>query len=128
MSRTHKDRPYKHSYAEEHYQYGQLRVPYDSERFVYEYIDGQWANTGKVETVTGYYYLTEAGVKTKKPRSHNERHWMPTPMWWIREFMTQPQRTRGKEWERRVVKCDGVDSIIDLDQPTVSRKPHLYFW
>ena len=38
---------------------------------------------------------------------------MPTPMWWVREFMNQPQRTRGKEWERQVVKCD-VDDIIDL--------------
>jgi hypothetical protein len=112
MSRTHKDKSWKLADPQSRWDYGRVRIPYESDRYEYR----------------AYFYLDEAGVKTKKPRSYNERHWMPTPMWWIREFMTQPQRTRGKEWERRVVKCDDVDSIIDLDQPTVSRKPHLYFW
>ena len=115
MSRTYKDRPWKLD-PQNRWDYGTERIKYEQWSDEFQY----WYNS--------YCHVQVAGVKTKKPRSHNERHWMPTPMWWIREFMTQPQRTRGKEWEREVVKCNDVDSIIDLDQPTVSRKPHLYFW
>lgn len=126
MSRTHKDKPWKLAEPQSQWDYGVVRIPYESERFVYEYEDGKWTK-GESVPCTRYMSLQRAGVKTKKKRSYQERHWMPTPMWWIREFMNQPQRTRGKEWERQVVKC-GVDNIIDLDQPTVSRKPHLYYW
>ena len=52
---------------------------------------------------------------------------MPTPMWWIREHMTQPQRTHGKEWERQIVKFARED-LVDAELPSVSRKPHLYYW
>lgn len=115
MSRTHKDKPWKLRFPEQQLDYTHERVPYR-----------KWSNE------FGYWYnlwchIEKPGVKTKKKRNHREYHGMPTPMWWVREFMNRPQRTRGKEWERKVVKSD-VHSIIDLDPPTVSRKPYLYYW
>jgi hypothetical protein len=106
MSRTHKDIPWKLRYPEQQWDYKYYRR------------DSNW-----------YWYcaLEKRGVLTKKKRSYVEYHGMPTPMWWVREFMTQPQRTRGKEWEKQIVKCK-VDELMDQDLPDVSRKPHLYYW
>lgn len=115
MSRTYKDRPYKLAEPESRWDYGMERIVYKKWSDSFEY----WYNA--------YCHIQRGGVKSKKKRNHCERHWMSTPMWWIREFMNQPQRTRGREWERQIVKCP-VDELIDQDLPSVSRKPHLYFW
>ena len=114
MSRTHKDRPWKLD-PENRWDYGTERIKYQrwSDEFQY------WYNA--------YCQIQVAGVKTKKPRSHNERHWMPTPMWWIHDFMTVPQRVASKQWEREVVKLS-IDDLQDCDPPLISRKPHLYYW
>ena len=48
-------------------------------------------------------------------------------MWYVREFMTVPQRAAGKQWEKKIVQVQ-VDGLIDEDTPNVSRKPHLYYW
>ena len=107
MSRTHKDRPWKLRYPERDFDYRYERRT-----------DVHW-----------YWYcaLERAGVLTKKKRSYVEYHGMSTPMWWIREHMNQPQRTRGREWERKIVKY-AVADLVDADTPSVSRKPHLYYW
>ena len=107
MSRTHKDVPWKLRYPEQQWDYKYERV--DTRR---------WYWFGAFE---------KAGVLTKKKRSYQEYHGMPTPMWWVREFMTQPQRTRGKEWEQQIVKYP-VEDLLDVDTPSVGRKPHLYYW
>ena len=106
MSRTHKDVPWKLRYPEQQWDYK------------YERIEGyKW----------WFCHLQKPGVLKKKKRSYVEYHGMPTPMWWVAEFMNRPQRVRGKEWERQIVKC-GVEDLIDQDVPDVGRKPHLYFW
>ena len=106
MSRTYKDTPWKLRYPEQQWDYK------------YERIEGyRW----------WFRYLERPGVLTKKKRSYQEYHGMPTPMWWVREFMNQPQRTRGKEWEKKVINTP-VDELVDLDLPSVGRKPHLYYW
>ena len=106
MSRTYKDLPSKLRYPEEQWDYRYYLV---GNR---KYID----------------YLEYPGVLTKKKKHlDTEHHWMSTPMWWVREFMNQPQRTRGKQWERKIVKCP-VKELIDEELPSVSRKPHLYYW
>ncbi len=111
MSRTHKDKPWKHADQQSRWDYGRVRIPYESDTYAYRL----------------YFYLDEAGVKTKKKRSHVERHCMPTPMWWIREMMNQPQRTRSKQWERGVMKWS-IDDIEEADAPYIGRKPHIYYW
>jgi TATA-binding protein-associated factor Taf7 len=107
MSRSYKDTPWKLRYPEQQWDY--KYAPNENHRW-------SWL-----------YALQQPGVLTKKKRSYVEYHGMPTPMWWIREFMTQPQRTRGREWERQIVKY-AVEDLVDVDTPSVSRKPHLYYW
>lgn len=115
MSRTYKDKPYKFVDPESRWDYGMDKIAY------VEYIDNFQYLYNR------YYYIERGGIKTKKKRSYNEHNWMTTPMWWIREYMNQPQRIRGKEWERQIIKVN-IDELIDQDIPDVSRKPHLYYW
>ena len=126
MSRTHKDKPWKHAEPESRWDYDQVSVPYESERFPYEYDNGKWTK-GEAVPCTRYMILKQAGVKTKKKRSHTERNWMTTPMWWIREMMNQPQRAKGRQWEKKVLKVD-INDLDIIDYPSVSRKPHWYYW
>lgn len=115
MSRTHKDKPWKLVDPESRWDFGMERVPYQKWSNEFQY----WYNA--------YCYIERGGVKTKKKRTYHERNWMRTPMWWIREYMTQPQRTRGKEWERQIVKVAPED-LLDQPVPNVDRKPHWYYW
>lgn len=106
MSRTHKDLPSKLRYPEEEWDYKYYLV--GNRR----YID----------------YLQYPGVLTKKKkRTDTENHWMSTPMWWVREMMNQPQRTKGRQWEKSVLKVD-INDLDIIDYPSVSRKPHWYYW
>lgn len=114
MSRSYKDQPWKLRYPESRWDYGMERVPYQ-----------KWSQYGYWYTF--WCYVAKPGVKTKKKRHYQEYHGMPTPMWWVREFMNQPQRTRGKEWERQIVKY-AVEDLVDAELPSVSRKPHHYYW
>ena len=114
MSRSYKDQPWKLRHPESRWDYGMERVPYQ-----------KWSQYGYWYTF--WCYVQKPGVKTKKKRHYQEYHGMPTPMWWVREFMNQPQRTRGKEWERQIVKYS-VEDLVDADVPSVGRKPHLYYW
>jgi hypothetical protein len=52
---------------------------------------------------------------------------MSTPSWWIREMMNQPQRAKGRQWEKSVLKVD-INDLDIIDYPSVSRKPHWYYW
>ena len=115
MSRSYKDQPWKLRYPESRWDYGMERVPYQKWSNEFQYWYNFWC------------YIQKPGVKTKKKRHYQEYHGMPTPMWWVREFMNQPQRTRGKEWERQIVKYQ-VEDLVDADLPSVSRKPHHYYW
>lgn len=106
MSRTYKDRPSKIRFPEEQWDYKYYRC------------GDKWY----------YGYLAYPGVLTKKKKHvDTENHWMSEPSWFIREFMNQPQRARGKQWEKKIVKVS-LDDLIDVDYPDVSRKPHIYYW
>lgn len=116
MSRTHKDKPRKFQSPEYDWKYG-------TETHTCE-VWSKWYE-GYVEL---RYSLQLPGVKTKKKRRvDTEDHWMNTPSWWIREFMTVPQRAAGRTWERNVVR-EKIEDLDAVDKPNISRKPHLYFW
>ena len=115
MSRTHKDVPWKLRFPEQQWDYTYERIPYQKWSESFQYLYNFWC------------FIEKPGVLTKKKRHYKEHHGMPTPMWWVREHMTQPQRTHGKEWERQIVKY-AVDDLVDAEVPSVSRKPHHYYW
>ena len=81
-------------------------------------------NTGSWNPL--YNHSTEILTKKKK-NIDTENHWMTTPMWYIREFMNQPQRAKGRQWEKTVLKVD-INDLDIIDYPSVSKKPHWYYW
>lgn len=102
MSRTYKDVPWKYVEKEADW------------RFDYE-------------RVGEFRWIQLPGKRTKKKRHYEERNWMTTPMWWIHERMTVPQRRQGRAWEHKVVSMPIKD--VDLaDTPPNGRKPHWYYW
>lgn len=109
MSRTYKDRPHKVNHPEETSKWN-MYVVYENDDFVFY-------KSGPIR-----------GGLTKKPRKQDtEYHWMTTPGWWVREFMNQPQRIAGHQWEREVVK-KSLEDLEDELPPDVGRKPHIYYW
>ncbi len=130
MSRTYKDKPSKLKHPEGRYDFGTERLAYEAERVLYDYDleTGRYAPTGDTETCIRFFYVDVAGAKTKKKRRvDTEWHWMTTPGWFVKEFMNRPQRRQGGAWEKHVVKLAPED--VDLaDTPSVSRKPHVYYW
>lgn len=117
MSRTYKDKPWKHrepELADYHFDY------YKVEKCeVLSSYTNLWYKR--------YGWIQYPGMRAKKKRSYREPHWMKTPMWWIHEMMTVPQRRKGRAWEHKVVAMSICD--VDLaDTPPNSRKPHWYYW
>ena len=102
MSRTHKDVPVKYTDPE-----------YDL-----------WFDCVRIAP---YRWIQRAGMRTKKKRSYHERNWMRTPMWWIHEMMTVPQRRQVRAWEHKVVAME-VEDLDLADTPPNGRKPHWYYW
>lgn len=45
--------------------------------------------------------------------------------WFVRTFMTRPQRRAVKLWERDVVKTTDIERV---DKPPHGHKPHVYYW
>lgn len=72
------------------------------------------------------YWVTVEKTKKRK-EVDTEWHWMSTPGWWVHTFMTKPQRRAGSMWEREVVRISPTN-LEEVDKPSVSRKPHLYYW
>ena len=130
MSRTYKDKPAKIAHPEGRYNFGSERLSYETERILYDYDleTGLYVPTGRTETCVRYFWLAIAGAKTKKKkRTDTEWHWVTAPGWFIKEFMTRPQRAKGRMWEKKITKVSREDlDIVDL--PNVSRKPHVYYW
>lgn len=119
MSKTRKDAPAHIRDPEYDYRYGTEKIPYIGHGHDYY--------TGEPREYTNYWYKDIPGFKKKKKRHSHQYTWMLTPMWWIHIYMTEPQRAQGKQWERAVVKL-AVENLIDADTPSVSRKPHDYYW
>ena len=75
-----------------------------------------------------FYWIDLPTTKTKKRKKlDTEEHWMGTPGWWIRSMMTKPQRRAGTVWEHIVTRTP-TEHIDLLDTPSISRKPHIYYW
>ena len=115
MSRTYKDKPWKLAHPEQQWEFGMERIPYQ-----------QWSQSCQ-RWYTTYCWISKPGVKTKKKRSYKEYHGMPTPNWFVHDFMTVPQRAAGKQWEKKIVEVPASE-LIDQDTPSVSRKPKQYYW
>jgi hypothetical protein len=72
----------------------------------------------------GSYYYDKN--KPKKSRSEDIWHWLSgTPSWWINLFMIRPQRVKGRLWEQ---KAKLATDLEEIDKPSVSKKPHKYYW
>lgn len=66
------------------------------------------------------------GWKAKKREFGNGWRWTSqTPGWFVRTFMTRPQRRAVKLWERDAVKTTDIDRV---DKPPHGHKPHVYYW
>ena len=81
----------------------------------------------KVRFPEVYPYWVEIEKRKKSRNVDTEWHWMSTPNWWIRCMMTRPQRRAGVVWEHIATQTP-IEEIDLLDTPSVSRKPHQYFW
>lgn len=67
----------------------------------------------------GWYWET----RPKQPRRQCDWHWLSTtPSWWVREFMTVPQRAEVRRLTHRVMKGD-----LEQTWP-LPKKPHVYYW
>ena len=103
MSRTYKDRPYK------------LRSK-----------ENQWEWSLDLDKENNWTKLPTTRTKKRK-EVNTENNWMTTPMWWIREFNTVPQRRAGRDWQRNAERTP-IEALEECDTPNVSRKPHYYYW
>jgi hypothetical protein len=48
-----------------------------------------------------------------------------TPSWWIREFMTVPQRAQVRALTQELHRLWDIE---DAPEFPLAKKPHLYFW
>lgn len=137
MSRTYKDRPYKHlkdklSWDERHekveyegyvYDYA---IPYSyPDTSLREYLDSKFI----VGTCIKTFIVEKAGILKKRKRSYYDAgdYWFRrTPSWWTREFMTVPKRAACRNWEKQAIYADDLEDYKDC--PDFGRKPHVYYW
>ena len=119
MSRTFKDKKWKLRYPENDYSFGTERVAFEVQRK--NWVTGEYLS----DTWTKYWIRDLPGVKKKKPRNeHGDWEWMcSTPSWWVREFMTAPNRARCRNWEKTRT-LDNLDEIC----PDYGNKPHQYYY
>lgn len=66
------------------------------------------------------------GYKAKKRLfGYAFKWWNSTPSWFVRMYMTKPQRKEVKMWERDATMRNDVE-LVDL--PPHGKKPHKYYW
>jgi hypothetical protein len=61
----------------------------------------------------------------KRRRTKHHLEWMNTPGWWIRQYMTRPQRSRTQAVIAKVFKLADLE---DAPEFPLAKKPFLYFW
>lgn len=109
MSRTYKDKPWKHT-AE--------KKEHDTST--------QMVVRASIEGFNFYWHREIAGSKTKKKRSFVDfwnGYYSRCPSWWTKEFMTVPKRAACRNWEKTRT-LDNLDEVC----PDYGRRPHLYYW
>jgi hypothetical protein len=82
-----------------------------------------------------WHLLRDIRIKNLHPWHHSqpklrkeqdyEDHWMTTPGWWVRMFMTKPQRVRMNRELRAAVKAADLEEVDVVD---LKRKPHVYYY
>jgi hypothetical protein len=67
--------------------------------------------------------------KLRKTKDY-ESHWMSTPSWWTRLYMTRPQRKRQNQYLKQydLIVLDDLDLLEESDIAFTGLKPHVYFW
>ncbi len=131
MSRTYKDKDFFLRFPEEKYDFGREKeVHITSTRKLYEYdpLQDTFSVVEMEQPYVIYRWVEEPGVKTKKPR-HYKGDWKwykRTPSWFVREFMTAPQRRECRDWESKVKYADDFEEIEDC--PFFGKKPHIYYY
>ena len=107
MSRTYKDRPSRVKNPER-------EIYWNTDWIAKSYFGGDW---------------NRSDIFSKKRKEiDTEDHWMSTPSWWTRQFMTRPQRRKIHLWEQEFNKITNTDMLEDEDCPDYKRKPHIYYW
>ncbi len=107
MSRTLKDRKWELKFPELGWQFDSIKITSDSSYSV--------------------RYIKLPGVKTKKRKEvDTDWHWLRgSPSWWTRLTMNRPQRRAGHMWEQKVLLETDLENT---DPPSVSYKPHVYYY
>lgn len=77
-------------------------------------IDGRWQFVYEVDP-----------TPPKRARHQHCWEWMNTPSWWIREFMTAPQRAQTRNMLASIHKVHFLDEVPGFP---LAKKPHCYFW
>lgn len=107
MSRTFKDKPWKHTTEKKERDNSVIHV--------------------KLKEYGFYRYSFEvAGSKTKKKRNFVDfwnGYYSRCPSWWTKEFMTVPKRAACRNWE----KTRTLDNLED-DYPDFGNKPFIYYY
>lgn len=68
----------------------------------------------------------EVGKKRADARFHSDNlRAMSTPSWWVREYMTAPQRQEVRRLVRKVLLMSDLE---DTPLFPLAKKPHLYYW
>lgn len=116
MSRTYKDRPARVRYPDTSHDYE--AVPYIA--------SGNHWSTGEPYERLAWFSVKKPYIKRKKKRNvDTEWRWMTTPGWWVRLYMTRPQRNASNHYMRQVTL--DVD-LEEVDPPGLGHKPHIYYW
>ena len=59
---------------------------------------------------------------------HGDTGWSRnTPSWWIRQFMTRPQRQQVRQLSQKVLQMP-IGELIDCPLYPLAKKPHHYYW
>ena len=130
MSRTYKDKPFR--FTDEGLEpKDYTRIAYEVEQicsYTYDEVSKRYKYTPLKTPIyyTGFYTLYTKTTKPKRRRQEDitSRWYKRTPSAWTRLMMNRPMRAKGRAWERKVL----LEDINETDPPSVSRKPHIYYW
>lgn len=90
------------------------------ERWKEDPLYGGRRRTPKVESF-------ELTMEKELARYHSDKGWsMNTPSWWVREFMTVPQRQEVRRLIHKVHRLS-LEDAAELMFP-LAKKPHEYYW
>lgn len=113
MSRTYKDVPHRLSWT-----FKKRERSHETREYFYD------AETDIISSCIYEHTFTEYDHVYLGVGLPEHYHHSSTPSWWTRVTMNRPQRRVGRIWERQVLLHDLEDTV----PPTVSKKPHIYYW